>query len=83
MRCWDARRLISDYLDGDLPEVEVRRVEAHLGRCPTCPPLYAALVGVHAEMGRLRDPDTVVPGELARRIAEMAEQPARRDPTDR
>jgi RNA polymerase sigma-70 factor, ECF subfamily len=81
MRCWDARRLISDYLDGDLPRVEVGQVEAHLERCPTCPPLYAALVGVHAEMGRLRDPDTVVPEALARRIAEMAEHPDRRDPT--
>ncbi len=71
MRCWDARRLISDYLDGALPDVEVGLVEAHLGRCPTCPPLYAALVGVHAEVGRLRDPDAVVPGPLAHRIGAM------------
>ncbi len=75
MRCWDARRLVSDYLDGDLQDVEVGQVEAHLERCPTCPPLYAALVGVHAEVGRLRDPDTVVPHRLARRIAAMVEAP--------
>ncbi len=71
MRCWDARRLISDYLDGDLPDVEVGTVEAHLRGCPTCPPLYAALVGVHAAVGRLRDPDAVVPRTLAQRICEV------------
>lgn len=81
MRCWDARRLISDYLDGELLDHEAGQVEAHLERCPTCPPLYTALVGVHAEIGRLRDPDTVVPDQLARRIATMVEIPAvRTDP---
>jgi RNA polymerase sigma-70 factor, ECF subfamily len=75
MRCWDARRLISDYLDGELPDVEVAQVEAHLEQCPTCPPLYAALVGVHAEVGRLRDSDAVVPDPLARRITTMIRSP--------
>lgn len=75
MRCWDARRLVSDYLDGDLADDDVGEVEAHLERCPTCPPLYAALVGVHTEVGRLRDPDAVVPERLARRIAAMVEAP--------
>lgn len=75
MRCWDARQLVSDYLDGELPDVEVGQVEEHLGRCPTCPPLYAALVGVHAEVGRLRDSDAVVPDPLARRITTMVHQP--------
>ena len=83
MRCWDARRLVSDYLDGDLPDAEVSQVEAHLERCPTCPPLYAALVGLHAEMGRLRDPDTVVPDPLARRITTMAEHHGSSAQTDR
>jgi RNA polymerase sigma-70 factor, ECF subfamily len=80
MRCWDARRRISDYLDGDLTGPEVAQVEAHLERCPTCPPLLAALVGVHIESGRLRDPDTVVPQPLARRITAMVERtdPGRR-----
>lgn len=68
MRCWDARRLISDYLDHLLDEDRVRTVEAHLQRCPTCPPLYAALVGVQAEVGRLRDSDRVIPAALAQRL---------------
>jgi RNA polymerase sigma-70 factor, ECF subfamily len=71
MRCWDARRRISDYLDGALQTGEVGPLETHLERCPTCPPLYAALVGVQREVGRLRDPDTVIPDALAGRITAM------------
>jgi RNA polymerase sigma-70 factor, ECF subfamily len=71
MRCWDARQLVSEYLDRQLDEARQRTVEAHLQRCPTCPPLYAALVGVQAEVGHLRDSDRVVPAPLARRLAEV------------
>ena len=68
LRCWDARRHVSDYLDGDLETSLVDQVEAHLEMCPTCPPLYAALVGVHAELGRLRDPDSVIPADVVSRL---------------
>jgi hypothetical protein len=43
-------------------------VEEHLAGCPTCPPLYAALVGVRARLDGLRDSDTVVDLALADRI---------------
>lgn len=69
LNCWDARRHVSDYLDRDLDPDLAEQVEAHLRTCPTCPPLYAALVGVHGELGRLRDPDGVVPATIAARIA--------------
>ncbi|MEX1156618.1 MAG: hypothetical protein WED12_05575 [Chloroflexota bacterium] len=39
-----------------------------LAHCPTCPPLYASLVGIQAAMGGLRDPDSVVEDEIAARI---------------
>ncbi len=68
MRCWDARKYISDYLDGTPEPAIAGRVRAHLEVCPTCPPLYAALVGAHAELGTLRDPDAVVPPDLEARI---------------
>lgn len=68
LRCWDARRRVSEYLDGELDRAEAALVERHLETCPTCPPLYASLVGVHARLGMLRDPDTVVPPGLAERI---------------
>jgi len=76
MRCGQARSHISAYLDEELqPEMRVA-VEEHLGDCPTCPPLYTSLVGLRAQLGDLpqlgdlRDPDTVIPEEVALRIAE-------------
>lgn len=70
LRCWRARRHVSAYLDGELdPETRVA-VETHLEGCPTCPPLYASLVGVRATLGGLRDPDTVVEEGIARRISD-------------
>jgi RNA polymerase sigma-70 factor (ECF subfamily) len=68
MRCWRARRLVSSYLDGELETEPRRAVEEHLAGCPTCPPLYASLVGIRAAMGGLRDPDTVVERQVAERI---------------
>lgn len=71
LRCWDARRRVSDYLDDELEPTERTLVERHLAGCPTCPPLYAGLVGTRAALGALRDPDTVVPEGLAVRIASL------------
>jgi RNA polymerase sigma-70 factor (ECF subfamily) len=68
MHCWRARRHVSAYLDGDLDDVTKLVVERHLESCPTCPPLYASLVGVRASLGGLRDPDTVIEGQIAGRI---------------
>lgn len=68
MRCWDARKHISDYLDGTLDQATARIVESHLETCPTCPPLYAALVNAHQRLGELRDPDTVIPPQLEEAI---------------
>lgn len=71
LRCWDARSKVSDYLDQELRASDRVLVERHLEVCPTCPPLYAALVGTRAAMGALRDADTVVPLSLADRIKEL------------
>ena len=68
MRCWDARKHISEYLDGTLEQATARMVESHLESCPTCPPLYAALVDAHERLGGLRDPDAVIPPELEEAI---------------
>lgn len=68
IRCWQARRHVSAYLDDELDQSTRSAVEAHLARCPTCPPLYASLVGVRASLGGLRDPDSVVDGIVAERI---------------
>lgn len=71
MRCWDARRHVSEYLDGNLDRDLSHLVESHLEVCPTCPPLYAALVGAHAEMGSLRDADSVIPPDVDARIRQV------------
>ena len=68
MRCWDARQLVSDYIDDDLTARQRALLERHLESCPTCPPLYAGLVGVRAALGARRDPDEAVPTALAERI---------------
>lgn len=70
MRCWKARSKISAYLDEELPAECRRAVEEHLADCPTCPPLYASLVGLQETLGDLRDTDRVVPDEIAARITE-------------
>ena len=73
MRCWRARRHVSAYMDGELDPSTRRAVEDHLATCPTCPPLYASLVGVRATLGGLRDPDTVIEEAMASRIRDALE----------
>jgi RNA polymerase sigma-70 factor (ECF subfamily) len=72
LRCWDARSQVSDYLDGLLDGRAASQVEQHLETCPTCPPLYAALVGATDALARTRgtwrDPNAVVPPDQAARI---------------
>jgi RNA polymerase sigma-70 factor (ECF subfamily) len=70
LRCWDARSRVSDYIDDDLPDRDRQLLERHLQGCPTCPPLYAGLVGVRGALGSRRDNDDAVPGGLAERIRE-------------
>ncbi len=72
MRCWQARSRVDDYLDDELAPAERCALERHLEGCPTCPGLYASIVGVTEALGRLRDPDSVVPPALAERIRAFA-----------
>jgi RNA polymerase sigma-70 factor (ECF subfamily) len=58
-------------MDGELAPDQRATVEAHLARCPTCPPLYASLVGIQSAMGGLRDPDSVVEDEIGKRILDQ------------
>lgn len=78
LRCWQARRAVSAYLDGELPDDAAAALQEHLATCPTCPPLYAALAGVRASLGGLRDPDSVVDEAIARRIVERVGADLRR-----
>jgi RNA polymerase sigma-70 factor (ECF subfamily) len=76
LRCWDARSRVEDYLDDELDSQERSRLERHLAGCPTCPELYAALVGVRAGLHGVssrsgRDPESVVPAALADRVRQV------------
>ncbi|MFK5646993.1 sigma-70 family RNA polymerase sigma factor [Ornithinimicrobium sp. LYQ121] len=75
LRCWEARKQISEYIDGDLDGPSARRVETHLERCPTCPPLYAAIVATTEALHDLaeRDPDSVIPPPLVHRLQDPVE----------
>lgn len=70
LHCATARAEVSDYIDGELDLADRHLLEAHLAKCATCPPLYQALVGVKTSLGSLRDSDSVISPELARRVRE-------------
>ncbi|WP_340537164.1 sigma-70 family RNA polymerase sigma factor [Nocardioides sp. GXZ039] len=72
MDCWSVRTQVSDYLDRDLLPEQARLLERHLESCPTCPPLYAAIVGTQLAVSDLRDADSVIPPELAERLTGVA-----------
>lgn len=55
LTCPEARSMVSDYIDGDLPPALARSLEEHLQTCPCCPPLYASLVETLAELKALDD----------------------------
>ncbi len=74
LRCWDARSQVSDFLDGELDPASVDYLRRHIEGCPTCPPLYSALVGTREALRRTaggRDPDSVIPPAVAERLAAL------------
>jgi RNA polymerase sigma-70 factor (ECF subfamily) len=78
MKCWQARSQIDDYLADELAREDRALLERHLEGCPTCPALYASIVGLTEALGRWRDPDSVVPPDLADRVrARFGERGAR------
>lgn len=68
LNCWDARSMISDYLDNSLTSPDRQLVEKHVANCPTCPALYAGIVASTRGVSRLRDADSVVPEAIACRL---------------
>ncbi|HET7721460.1 MAG TPA: anti-sigma factor [Acidimicrobiales bacterium] len=78
LACPQARAMVSDYIDGELPPDQARSLEAHLETCPYCPPLYASLVETLAQLKALDDTSGV--DDLVRRVlAALAEPPAPED----
>lgn len=85
LSCPEARELVSDYIDGELPETTARALEGHLETCPNCPPLYASLIQTLADLKALGT--APIAGDFAERLAAAlttADQPghAPAPPTD-
>lgn len=71
--CPEARALVSDYIDGELPDATARSLEEHLETCEHCPPLYASLVETLAAL-KAHD-DAAGLDELVLRVVTALAQP--------
>ncbi len=81
MRCKQAQKLVSEYVDGNLDECRAAELEKHLESCPECREILHDLQGIVREARSLK---TVVPPDAVwRRIGgalagARLEEPARR-----
>jgi anti-sigma factor RsiW len=81
LSCVEARSMVSDYIDSELPAPMARALEGHLETCSNCPPLYASLVQTLADLRALEDDRGV--DELAHRVmAALAAYPLPEEEVD-
>jgi anti-sigma factor RsiW len=66
LACIEEVELITDYLEGALPDAERRRLEAHLESCPGCTEYLAQMRQIAGSLGGLRDES--IPPELRRSL---------------
>ena len=55
MNCIEAVELVTDYVEGALPDAERRRLEAHLESCPGCTEYLEQMKMVARSLGGLRE----------------------------
>jgi anti-sigma factor RsiW len=66
LACIEEVEIITDYLEGALPDVDVRRLEAHLETCPGCTEYLAQMRSIAGGLGGLREES--IPSELRRSV---------------
>jgi anti-sigma factor RsiW len=66
LACIEEVELITDYLEGALPEPDRRRLEAHLETCPGCTEYLAQMRSIAGSLGGLREES--IPPELRRTL---------------
>ncbi len=66
--CAEVVELVSDYLDGALPEPEAQRVADHLAGCPGCTAYFEQVRATSASLGRVTADD--LPPELKASLLE-------------
>jgi len=57
MECFDARRKLSEYIDGMLSQVHASEVKDHLDHCPDCTEEYQALRRIITHMNQMEHVD--------------------------
>jgi anti-sigma factor RsiW len=62
LACIEEVELITDYLEGALPDADRRRLEAHLETCPGCTEYLAQMRSIAGSLGGLREES--IPAEL-------------------
>jgi hypothetical protein len=72
MTCWNARRLLSEYLDGTLPPAEQSALEAHLRTCEPCPGVLEQDRSLRTTLASL--PQPAAPPELRDSLLVQASQ---------
>jgi anti-sigma factor RsiW len=55
LACTEAVELITDYLEGALPDADRRRLEAHVSSCPGCTEYLEQMKVVAGSLGGLRE----------------------------
>jgi anti-sigma factor RsiW len=55
--CAEVVELVSDYLDGNLPEPEAQRVADHLAGCPGCTAYFEQVRATSAGLGKVTTDD--------------------------
>ena len=68
MTCREVIELLTDYLEGTLPEATRARVDEHLATCPDCMTYVGQMRTTIGLLGRLREDDVPAPAldELVR-----------------
>jgi anti-sigma factor RsiW len=64
--CIDEVEVITDYLEGALPDAERRRLQEHLETCPGCTEYLEQMRTIAGSLGGLREES--IPPELRRSL---------------
>lgn len=68
LACSEEVEIITDYLEGALPEAEARRLERHLETCPGCVEYVEQMRTLADSLGGLREDE--IPAEMRAALLE-------------
>lgn len=68
IRCREVLARLSDYLDGELPQAEAARLEAHIRSCDWCERFGGRMGRIVGALRTTLDPPLAVPAPVAARL---------------